>query len=227
MLLKNTKQSTVQQITISWLITFTIVCMAQLAFGGAIVGTSIMTSQGPCAFSVQLQKSVSVRKRYLVKLSALTGGPASSGGAVEDMYSNIKQASYNPDVAAPDEDDLWGFGSTATKEPAGLDPFSTDCMCCHDGAGAVSVAVDWRNNPAGLRSLRTPHGTDHPIGMDYESYVASRSRDYKPVTGLNSKMIFVNGRVGCLTCHDPLNPERGHLVMSDRQSALCLTCHGK
>jgi len=43
----------------------------------------------------------------------------------------------------------------------------------------------------------------------------------------NTKMIFVNGKIGCLTCHNPLNAEKGHLVMSDRNSALCTTCHNK
>jgi predicted CXXCH cytochrome family protein len=56
---------------------------------------------------------------------------------------------------------------------------------------------------------------------------AAASKDYKSQLGANNKMVFVNGKVGCLTCHNPLNPEKGHLVMSDQKSALCLTCHNK
>jgi predicted CXXCH cytochrome family protein len=63
--------------------------------------------------------------------------------------------------------------------------------------------------------------------MDYQSYVAFGRGKFKHISTFNSKMKFVNGKVGCLTCHDPLNPERGHLVMSDVRSALCLTCHNK
>jgi predicted CXXCH cytochrome family protein len=61
--------------------------------------------------------------------------------------------------------------------------------------------------------------------MSYNNYVAA-DRGFKPV-GMNGAMIFADGKVGCLTCHNPLNPEKGHLVMSDRNSALCLTCHNK
>ena len=231
MLPKKIRKWSALQIAVSALVSSTIIGTAHLASGGAGGSSAIMLSQGPCSFSVQLQKSVAVRKRYLVKLGALTGGPelggvASNGTTIEEMYGDIQQASYNPD-AAPVEDDRWGFGSTAARESAALDPLSSDCMTCHDGAGAVSVGVDWRNNPSGLRALRKPHGTDHPVGMEYESYVASRGGDYKPISKLNTKMVLVDGRVGCLTCHDPMNAERRHLVMSDRGSALCLTCHGK
>ena len=208
-----------------------VLCLISLTFGGvysltcgaAAGAASFMQAQRPCIFSEQLQKSVSVRKKYLIKLSSLVGGSLPSEGSVDEMYSNIKEASYNPDALT--EDDFFGLGKKAKNESADLDSFSSDCLCCHDGAGAVSVAAVWRNNPRKIPSHRQPNGTDHPIGMDYESYV-SNSRDYKPVSGLNTKMVFVNGRVGCLTCHDPMNPEKGHLVMSDRGSALCLTCHG-
>ncbi|HYS43305.1 MAG TPA: cytochrome c3 family protein, partial [Geobacteraceae bacterium] len=62
--------------------------------------------------------------------------------------------------------------------------------------------------------------------MDYASY-ASFGRGYKQASMLNPKMLLVNGKVGCLTCHNPLNPDKSHLVMSDYRSALCLTCHDK
>jgi predicted CXXCH cytochrome family protein len=62
--------------------------------------------------------------------------------------------------------------------------------------------------------------------MDYASYAAF-GRGYRPASMLDPKMVLVNGKVGCLTCHNPLNPERNHLVMSDHRSALCLSCHDK
>ncbi|WP_243688226.1 cytochrome c3 family protein [Geotalea toluenoxydans] len=40
-------------------------------------------------------------------------------------------------------------------------------------------------------------------------------------------MVLVDGRVGCLTCHDPLNRKAPHLVASNDRSNLCLTCHIK
>ena len=199
---------------------------SQLAFAGLMGAPSLMKSQGPCLYSLQLQKSVAERQRYLTKLSEVTGREVASSSAVEEMYSNIKPASYGSDDVSADNDQ-WGFGAKDVPvERLGVDSFSTDCISCHDGASAVAIEANWRNNPMGGLQGKTT-GSDHPIGMDYESYVAANSRKYKPVFGSNSKMLFVDGKVGCLTCHDPLNAERGHLVMSDRKSALCLTCHNK
>ena len=226
MLLRSQKKTLVQRVGVSRLISFTFIGISLLAYGGAAGADSFMQAKSPCTFSEQLQKSVSARKRYLVKLSAAIGQTVPGENGVDEMYGNIKEASYTP-ASAVEDDDFFGLGNKRAKnEPAELDQFSSDCLCCHDGAGAVSVAADWRNNPGKLLSHRQPNGTDHPIGMDYESYAAN-GRDYKSVSGLNTKMVFVNGRVGCLTCHDPMNPEKGHLVMSDHGSALCLTCHSR
>ena len=224
---KITMKASVLQVVISWLVSFMVVSTAQLALAGFIGVPSSMQSQGPCLYSLQLQKSVAERQRYLAKLSEVTGGAVASSNAVEDMYSNIQPASYGSDNAL-EGIDLWGVSPKSVPDTRlGVDVFSTDCISCHDGASAVAIEANWRNSPLGGALHGKLSGSDHPIGMDYESYVAANSRKYKSVFGLNSKMVFVDGKVGCLTCHDPLNPERGHLVMSDRKSALCLTCHDK
>jgi predicted CXXCH cytochrome family protein len=106
-----------------------------------------------------------------------------------------------------------------------IDQFSRDCIVCHDGAGATSVGVDLRNNPESRHSRVNSITSDHPIGMKYNNYVAL-DRGYKALP-MDTNMVFVNGAVGCLTCHDPLNLEKGHLVKSDQKSQLCLSCHNK
>ena len=106
-----------------------------------------------------------------------------------------------------------------------IDQFSRDCIVCHDGAGATSVGVDLRNNPESRHSGVNSITSDHPIGMKYNNYVAL-DRGYKAMP-MDTNMVFVNGAVGCLTCHDPLNLEKGHLVKSDKNSELCLSCHNK
>ena len=203
-----------------------VISTADLAFSGLTGGVpSAMVSQGPCSYSLQLQKSVVDRKRYLVKLDAALGGQLAGNSAVEEMYSDIKPASYSADAS---DYDPWGIGTrSAEPGPVGLDSFSTECISCHDGASAVAIGANVRNDPFASGRHSKHSGTDHPVGMDYQSYVAASGRKYKPIFGLNSKMVLVDGKVGCLTCHDPLNPERKHLVMSDTKSALCLSCHDK
>jgi predicted CXXCH cytochrome family protein len=106
-----------------------------------------------------------------------------------------------------------------------IDQLSKDCIVCHDGAGATSVSVDLRNNPESRHSRVNAITNDHPIGMKYNNYVAL-DRGYKAMP-MDTNMIFVNGAVGCLTCHDPLNLDKGHLAKSDKNSELCLSCHNK
>jgi len=192
------------------------------------------SSPGTCAFSLQLQQSSGARNRYVAKVVSVAGkgwgGEAATGNAVEEMYSNVKPASYSVDEYSGEQAEEssaaarlnFSKGETLSQ----VDSMSRDCICCHDGVGASSVNVDLRNNPSGHQSHINSFKTDHPIGMNYNSYVAA-GNGYKRIGPDNLKMIFVDGKVGCLSCHDPLNPEKGHLVMSDRESALCRTCHKK
>ncbi|HBG07052.1 MAG: hypothetical protein A2075_22080 [Geobacteraceae bacterium GWC2_58_44] len=222
------KETASRCLAISCLVGGVVMGLAQMA--GAFAPLTPSTSPGKelCAYSLQLQKSVSVRRQYLVKVEQALGGSSMAGNAVEDMYGNIEPAAYSEDDSherGRSGISSFFFGTPTAKRALAIDSFSTDCVSCHDGAGASSIGVDLRDRPFDRKSRVASFTSDHPIGMTYSSYVAA-NRGYKPI-GTDTKMIFVDGKVGCLTCHDPLNPERGHLVMSDRNSALCLTCHDK
>lgn len=213
-----------------------------LAHTAGAFGTvgSTTGANGTCAYSLQLQSSVDIRREYLVKLDGVLGRSVyTAGNSVDDMYDNIIPAAYTDEKESGTGGLSINFGSSsgglsislnsayksAAKQIGKLDSFTVDCISCHDGVSASQIQVDWRDRPLDRRSMVNSFSSDHPIGMTYDSYVAA-NRGYKDV-GTGTKMVFVDGRVGCLTCHDPLNPEKGHLVMSDRNSALCKTCHDK
>lgn len=224
MLPKIVSQTPVVRLVASSLLLSLALSALEPAFAGSIGGASMNRSEGPCSYSLQLQNSPAEKRRYITRLSEATGEALADSSPVEQMYDNIEPASYDPDGGSAD---IWGFSfKRGPVEAAGLDSFTRECVGCHDGGNAPLVEPSTRNNPfaRGQRGFSSP---DHPIGMEYQRYVAANGRKYKPVFGMGSKMVFVNGKVGCLTCHDPLNPERGHLVMSDRNSALCGTCHNK
>lgn len=209
-------------VTMSVLVAMALACAAPQAVAGFTGAATAMQATGPCLFSEQLQKSVSVRRRYLVQLSEALGTAVPVSNTVEDMYGNITPASYRDE--SDTKLDLWGFETNQKRASLSIDPLSTGCLGCHDGAAAVAVTANLRNDP-----YRRPHGQsgpDHPIGMEYRAY-AGAGRGFKAIFEGSNKMVFVDGKVGCLTCHDPMNPAKGHLVMSDRRSALCLTCHDK
>lgn len=181
----------------------------------------IGASQGTgetCAFSIEMKKP-SFRMRYMEKIAKYQDGAAAAPrlATIEEMYGNVQEVSLFADENPARAAESFNNG-------IGVDPLSLDCLGCHDGSGASNVTINLRNDP--YKRFRTAQNAkDHPIGMEYGSYVAT-GNDYKPIFG-RSNMVLVNGKVGCLTCHDPLNNDKGHLVMSDRNSALCLSCHGK
>ncbi len=173
-----------------------------------------------CTFSTQLQDPV-MRAQYIAKIASETGNMVA--------YNTISDGTVVSD--ADDEGSLstFFFGKSSTVKNQGsstLDTFSQDCMGCHDGFQASVRKINYKNSP-GQKSHWSQGESEHPIGMNYASYAAMDPQSYKPISSFGSKMMFVNGRVGCTTCHDPLNPEKSHLAKSDYRSALCLTCHTK
>lgn len=175
--------------------------MAKMVNADFTIAPGTLKSTRPCVFAEQLRDSAAIRTQYTNKLIAALNGTL-------------------PEVNTK------GGGSKQSNRTQGIDALSADCLGCHDGVATLQITVVLRNDPfrTHSRSDFTMTGMDHPIGMDYNRYV-SASRAYKPLSSIGNKMILVGGKVGCITCHDPLNPGKGHLVMSDVHSALCLTCH--
>ncbi|NQT19297.1 MAG: hypothetical protein HQ592_06305 [Planctomycetes bacterium] len=119
------------------------------------------------------------------------------------------------EVAKRDQHAL-GFAAAHDKaEPAtgttvmGLDERSMACMSCHDDFGIGGQG-----------------GSNHPIGVPYPVGAGPR-RDYHPKSRLPPAIRLFDGNLGCETCHSLYSNMDNYLVMSNRGSALCLTCHDK
>jgi predicted CXXCH cytochrome family protein len=107
-----------------------------------------------------------------------------------------------------------------------IDPMSKNCISCHDGTYASSATIKagaWTHQ----RSFISNDRGSHPIGMNYEAARTSRGRktDLKPMSAVDRRIRFFNGKVGCGSCHDPYSAIRKRLVMSDENSKLCYSCH--
>jgi hypothetical protein len=115
--------------------------------------------------------------------------------------------------------------SLSPSENVTIDSFSLDCILCHDGMNAKYHDIRVRNERKSGISMNTVMG-GHPIGMSYgaSAYENGKLRHLK---SLNPSMVLVDGRVGCLSCHNLLNPEKNHLSSTNEQSELCLQCHLK
>lgn len=188
-----------------------------MSTGSPIAGTAYAEMDEVCLFSKQLQSSP-MREQFITKVATEGSDLLAYNTTTDDQV----QSDASDDVSLSSI--LFGKTSSSYNRGENFDSFSRDCLGCHDGTATKDIKVDYRNAP-GNKTKHYDGTTQHPIGMDYAAYFAGDSKNYKPPSAFNSKMIFVNGRVGCLTCHNPLNPEKNHLVMSDYRSSLCLTCH--
>lgn len=111
----------------------------------------------------------------------------------------------------------------ATRE---IDALSRSCISCHDGSFASSPSImagSWTHE----RNLVANDRGSHPIGVDYEACRVKQGRktDLRPITAVDWRIRFFQGKVGCGSCHDPYSLIPKRLVMSDRESRLCLSCH--
>jgi len=173
--------------------------------------------RGACTFSLALQEP-GQRNRFISLLAQAVETDAhdrqeasaensADGNDPESMYSSIVKANFS-------------------LSPSRIDSFSLKCLVCHDGVSAPIAEGSYRNSPGEEHSGGQVTGSSHPIGMDYAAYSIG-NRSFKDMQMLDQQMVLVDGKVGCLSCHNPLNPRRNHLSVTDAGSELCLACHNK
>lgn len=150
-------------------------------------------------------------------VTALTGGgPAAACGYISFLAEDpIEAARLRQEIEVVREvsDD------PVLYNKQGIDTFSQTCLACHAG----SIQAGW-----GIGSTHaggTTRGA-HRIGINYVS-VAARGKPIRNAGALDRRLVLVEGRIACISCHDPFNPEGNHLTIENNGSALCLSCHMK
>lgn len=101
-----------------------------------------------------------------------------------------------------------------------MDQFSVECLSCHDGVISTMASANIRSG-----EFRHGSGLSHPVGVLYPP--VSVKNDFMPQETLPEPIKLFNGRVGCLSCHNPYNSGKSFLVMPNARSGLCLSCHKK
>ncbi len=84
-------------------------------------------------------------------------------------------------------------GCALTTLPADS-ALTADCMACHASGHAGSMS--------------------HPVGMDYRQAEASSGGRLRPATDVRQRGVFLpDGKVACVTCHDPRSPWGDHIAL--------------
>jgi len=89
------------------------------------------------------------------------------------------------------------------------------CVSCHDGSVAHNVS---------FCTSQCSAATPHSVLKLYPP--AGKIASFASLAEVRAKGIkFDNGRITCISCHNLHNPAKNHLVMENRGSRLCMTCH--
>jgi predicted CXXCH cytochrome family protein len=109
-----------------------------------------------------------------------------------------------------------GHALARLNDSTGIDALSLHCMGCHnDRTDALGVQV----SSDGL-VRHNSGGANHPIAVAYPS-----GGDYRPRGDLPKAIWLPDGKLSCVSCHQPYKKEHGKLVVTNEGSALCLQCH--
>ena len=158
-----------------------------------------------CTFSKYLEDPAN-RDRYINTIAKARGDYATIKNYENAaMYGVIAKTSFD------------------TENVENLDSFSAGCLSCHDGKTASNVRPNLKNDPD-KRSVMIMMSGKHPIGMDYEKYSQS-NHGLKSLDEMSQNLTLAEGRVSCITCHDPLNSQQYHLRVPGSGIDLCSGCH--
>ncbi len=110
----------------------------------------------------------------------------------------------------------------------GIDKQSLTCMSCHDGSLNLTLgtAVASAGNAlmAGFHTS-SQKANSHPIGSVYPSHSGRGAKAMVPQSRLDGRVRLFDNAIGCGSCHSPYSQEDNLLVINNRGSQLCLSCH--
>jgi predicted CXXCH cytochrome family protein len=105
------------------------------------------------------------------------------------------------------------------------------CLSCHDGTVALAESIGDSNGGTyitpGAANLGTDLSDDHPISFVYSMALSTEDLQIRPPSAVPEQLKLDRSReLQCTTCHDPHDNRYGNfLVMSNRRSQMCRSCH--
>jgi predicted CXXCH cytochrome family protein len=125
-------------------------------------------------------------------------------------------------MASPDLRYQFEFKVPENQPKRYIDEASTRCLGCHDEEGAVKKFGS-SGSTVFIHAGMSKMSQAHPVGLMYERRTLDNA-NLKSSADFPPNMVLVYGRLSCITCHDPLNPEGNHLAEKNR-GTLCFACH--
>jgi predicted CXXCH cytochrome family protein len=96
------------------------------------------------------------------------------------------------------------IGSAHPGNANDMPEFVFNCKTCHDGSLGKEIGSP----------------VDHKVNVDYRP-----NKDFKILS--DRRIVLIQGKVTCVSCHNPYNLTSAKLVKDNTSSKLCLTCHNR
>jgi len=170
-------------------------------------------------------------------------GPGTVKATSETEVCIFCHAPHNATAEAP----LWNrYSSGATYTPYSSSTVQATmgqptgasklCLSCHDGTIALGLVrsrdteISFNGSstlPPGVSNLGTDLSDDHPISFPFDATLYTQDGQLNnPALLTGAVKLDAGGELQCTSCHDPHDDQYGNfLVMDDRASAMCVTCH--
>jgi len=118
---------------------------------------------------------------------------------------------------------LFNASMTDAQNIEGIDPESYNCIRCHDERATI---LQGGIKLLGSKQIRQ-NNANHPIGMNYQNHLSQKRTQFQPQMSMDSNIRFVNGQVGCGSCHNMYGNNPKKLSVRNDRDALCKSCHIK
>ena len=105
-----------------------------------------------------------------------------------------------------------------------LDPGSRNCLSCHDGTMARTFPHRGEEKHPQVNLTAPEAQAPANYNMHLFNFPSSGREISRP--GEDSQLMLTDqNQVGCITCHDPHNNEKGHFLrVTNDKSEICLEC---
>lgn len=128
----------------------------------------------------------------------------------QDFFSKMKDGGHSLILS--------GHLNAGKSLTGNIDNFSVQCVACHENLpNVLNVRI------ASNVIRHSTNQASHPIGMLYKTSILYGG--YREISDLPKQILLPDGRMSCISCHQGYSNQHGKLVVNNKGSKLCFSCH--
>lgn len=135
-------------------------------------------------------------------------------------YARDLPVSYDGELKKKNDKLLAPF--KVDKKEVMLDKQTIKCLECH--SKMLSIGTDRAGNEVVQRNTHSLIGS-HAVGLDYFQKSKELPNVFLEPDPYRNNVIFIGGKLGCLSCHNPFSKKPFHLNATETDGSLCQQCH--